>query len=166
MHGRFGGSLGVAMLVSSLDLALGVVGGSSGMLIGFIFPAIFYERMRQRTGAHYATASDPHEPAAVDVGGLAAAGKLGTEPPAGATAFAFPRAPHEVGAGTPMATPYVLLSGAGHGPDVGPAGSDSGPATTARPDWRRAGARALVVGGTLLIPVLVGAQVIKAVGCS
>ena len=115
-------SVCIALLVSSLDLALGLVGGSTGMLIGFVFPAVFFDRIRARTPA--ATAHEklihPHQTHAQGRQGVVV---------------------EEDGS-----TPYALAGGGEDVQDIG----------------RRAGARMLAVGGTLLIPVLVGAQALKA----
>ena len=116
----FACSLMLALLVSSLDLALGLVGGSTGMLIGFIFPGIFYYRIKGRSGTGHA---------ATDVAEL----KKG-------------EVPHEAVGGS---TPYHLVNSDG--------------ARVRGWDWRRTGAIALAVGGTMLIPVLVGAQALKVV---
>jgi len=115
--GLFACSVTVAMLVDSLDLALGLVGGSTGMLIGFIFPAIFYYQVKRREMYTQDTADEETTDS-----------KSGT-----------------LGDDLEHSTAYRLI--------------DRGPTS-----YMRNGAFVMAVGGTLLIPVLVGAQVLKIVG--
>ena len=130
--GLFVPSLMLAMMVSSLDLALGLVGGSTGMCIGFIFPGLLYANIMRGRGADAATAD-----AELRAEEEAEEGENGHSPY------------HNGGS----ATPYRRLG----------AGETASNAVYCGDFCRVMGAKALVVGGVLLVPVLVGVQVMKAV---
>mmetsp|Transcript_42458 Transcript_42458/g.97351 ORF Transcript_42458/g.97351 Transcript_42458/m.97351 type:complete len:158 (+) Transcript_42458:2-475(+) len=116
--GLFACSVMVAMLVESLDLALGLVGGSTGILIGFVFPALFFFQIKGRQMDSQDMADD------------------------GATDS------KRFDLDLERSTAYLYLIDRG------------------RTRRMRMGACAMAVGGLLLIPVLVGAQVLQIISAT
>jgi len=129
----FMASLGVALVVDSLETALSLVGGSTGMLIGFVFPALFYVRIAA-TRAHEQALRLREEEVQEDED----------------TAYRpFGAYKHFFGASKAGGSPVTKAAA-----DPLGLGADR---------KRRAIALAIAVGGTLLVPVLVGVQIAKAV---